>query len=39
MKVKFKKEGKLARMDSLTVRILWGTDTLMVANNLKRWIQ
>ncbi|MDV3604715.1 hypothetical protein CMU86_16325 [Elizabethkingia anophelis] len=35
MKVKFKKEGKLARMDSLTVRILWGTDTLMVANNSK----
>jgi hypothetical protein len=37
MKVKFKTvaDGKLARMDSLTVRILWGTDTLMVAPNVK----
>ncbi|MHC6198359.1 DUF6452 family protein [Elizabethkingia miricola] len=37
MKVKFKRaaDGKLTRMDSLTVRILWGTDTLMVAPNVK----
>lgn len=37
MKVKFKRvaDGKLTKMDSLTVRILWGTDTLMVANNSK----
>lgn len=36
MKVKFKKDGKLYKPDSLTVQIVLNKDTLMVMNNIKK---